>query len=855
MTGSRRGKPVGKQVAQRTYLHVHCLDRIEAGDVQRIARAEALAGITRGESYNVIKLEADPHRLSLLGYDRFFDEPFPELREAWTVDLVLESVGYRTYADSLNPPILHRKELLLPLNHPRYREYAAVTEAAESIGLFDDPTRIGFKQYWHALIREKGYRLAGHQLVPIGNDESEPGEPTTEPAVPKIARHLTALARYGFSAPIQSLARYGFLDGRFSVFDYGCGRGDDVRGLLENGLRADGWDPYYAPDHPTHSADIVNLGFVINVIEDLNERVDALRRAYSLADRILVVAVMLANQNALAGQRFNDGVLTRRGTFQKYYTQAELKVFLEEVLQEEPIAIGPGIFYVFCDKEAEQRFLAERYRSRRRDLLRQPARLTVERPPRERRDRAEAKYQVYREPLDRLWEQWLILGREPERDEVEDLPALTEAFGSLGKALRFIAGRQNETLLQQARQARMADLTVYLALDQFEKRRAYKHLEPGLQRDIKAFFGDYATARQLARELLFRIADASAIAAACKQAAEHGLGWLEEGESLQLHVRLVEQLPPLLRVYVSCAALLYGDYRNADLIKIHLRSGKLTLLRFDDFENRPLPRMVERVKIKLRRQDFDYFGYGDEYEPPFLFHKSRYINEEFPHYPEQLAFDEALERLAWLDLSGYGPQPAEFSKTLESHRWAVEGFKLVRSRTLPDLDARCGRYLTYRQLIECGETRARTGLPNRPREPDSYTALYDLAVNILDPVIEYFGMIELTYGFCSSELARHIPGRIALRLDQHAAHELNSKGQPLCARLGAAVDFSVADENMREVADWIVENTPFDRLYFYGEDRPVHVSYGPEQKRDYVDMVVTATGKPIPRRRQLAKSA
>ena len=122
---------------------------------------------------------------------------------------------------------------------------------------------------------------------------------------------------------------------------------------------------------------------------------------------------------------------------------------------------------------------------------------------------------------------------------------------------------------------------------------------------------------------------------------------------------LVEQLPPLLRVYVGCAAVLYGDYRNADLVKIHIGSGKVSLMRYDDFEGKALPRMVERVKIKLREQDIDYFAYGEEYEPPFLYRKSRYINEEFPNYPEQVAFDEALEGLGLFDFSGYGPRPGE----------------------------------------------------------------------------------------------------------------------------------------------------------------------------------------------------
>jgi len=53
----------------------------------------------------------------------------------------------------------------------------------------------------------------------------------------------------------------------------------------------------------------------------------------------------------------------------------------------------------------------------------------------------------------------------------------------------------------------------------------------------------------------------------------------------------------------------------------------------------------------------------------------------------------------------------------------------------------------------------------------------------------------------------------------------------ICSRLGVAIGFIVDDESMREVADSVAENTPFDRLYFYGEDRLIHVSYGPEQLR------------------------
>jgi DNA phosphorothioation-associated putative methyltransferase len=849
----------GKQVASRFYLHLDALKGAEEVIQSRIAAAQALAGLTRGDDYNLVRLELEGLTIALLHYPGFFDEPFPALAASWLVDPEAGTATLRTYADSLNPPILHRKELLLSADHPRRAEFAALTAACESVGLFDEPTRIGYRRQWLDLVREKGYRIEGHALVPLGNEETE-GEARYEPQEAtqfgqwQAARQLTALVRYNFSAPVQTLARYGFLDGRHRVFDYGCGRGDDLRGLAENGLQAAGWDPFYAPDGALAPADIVNLGFVINVIEDPEERLTALTRAWSLAERLLVVSVMLTNQNDPRGVPFRDGVMTQRGTFQRYYSQAEIKTYIKQVLDEEPIPVAPGVLYIFRDKDAEQQFLVARYRGRRLHPLspslrpRMPCQ-RVERPAR--RDRGVEKYDAYREPLERLWAVWLDLGRTPDKSEVADLVTLVEGFGSLGKALRFLAAQKGQDVVEEevarAAQARIADLEVYFALQQFSRRRAYKQVDQGLQRDIKAFFGDYPSALEAGRQQLFRISDTEAIAEACRTAAEHGLGWLEPGAALQLPTRLVAALPSLLRIYVGAASMLYGDIREADLVKIHIGSGKLSLMRYDDFDGLALPRMVERVKIKLREQDIDYFAYGEDFEAPYLYHKSRYMNEEFPGYPEQVEFDETLTGLGLCDLSGYGPPPAVFDAVLARHRWALDGLALVRTQTLSDLDEPCGRFFTYRQLIACGETQAATGLANLPTRPESYTALHDLADAVLDPVIDYFGMIRLSYGFCSAALAKRIPGRIDPQRDQHAAHELNRLGKPICPRLGAAVDFRVEDESMLEVAQWVAANTPFDRLYYYGDDQPLHVSHGPGHNRQVVLMLAGKSGRLVPK--------
>ncbi|WP_031435346.1 DNA phosphorothioation-associated putative methyltransferase [Methylomarinum vadi] len=839
---------LGKKVVNNVYWHTS-LTPEQASKIQaKIAEAERLAQVRADVDYNVVKCDLNSQRLSLLYYLDFFDTPFPVLNKSYRIDLDQHRVEKRNYDTSLNPPILHRKELLLSEQHPRVSDYKELTATAEQLGLFDNPVAIGFKQAWENLIAEKGFRLIDGEFMPIGNLESDIEQPNEAVQTNQISRHLTALSRSNLSAPMQCLARHGFLDGNLSVFDYGCGKGDDIRNLSANDIQVSGWDPHYAPDQPKQRADIVNLGFVINVIENIQERLEALLGAYELTQQVLVVSAMLFNQNALKGQAFNDGVITQRNTFQKYFTQTELKEFLSETLDTDAIPVAPGIFFVFKDKDAEQRFLLDRQRSRR-NLLRLTQRPSS--PAEPKLSRNEEKYRAYRHLLDPLWQQTLELGRLPEKTEIDSLVELTAAFGTANKALRFMLNQFDEDMLEQARLSRIDDLLTYFALQTFSKRKAYKHLDATLQKDIKAFFGDYKEALAQAQTVLFQIGNAELIETNCQQATEQGLGYLDDENALHLHTSVVQQLPAVLRIYIGCATILYGDIEQTDLIKIHSQSGKLSLMRYDDFENQPLPRLLERVKINLRAQTFDLYQYGDEYEPTYLYLKSRYINEEFSHYAEQLNFDEQLQALNLFDLSGYGPKPEEFQQTLEQHRWEINDFELIRCRSLPSLDNPCGNYLTYRQLIECGETQHSSGLPNLPKQADSYTALYELATHILDPVIDYFGMIRLTYGFCSHELGRLIKKRVAPKLDQHAVHELNTRKNLICPRLGAAVDFIVEDEDMREVADWIAENTPFDRLYFYGDDRPIHVSYGPEQKREYVDLVMTDSGRQVPKKRRI----
>jgi hypothetical protein len=155
-------------------------------------------------------------------------------------------------------------------------------------------------------------------------------------------------------------------------------------------------------------------------------------------------------------------------------------------------------------------------------------------------------------------------------------------------------------------------------------------------------------------------------------------------------------------------------------------------------------------------------------------------------------------------------------------------------------------------LCCAGETWERTRIWNEPLQQASWDALIAMCELILEPVTEHFGRPVITYGFASPELFKHIPWNTTKRLDQHVSCELNRNGVPHCARLGAAVDISVAGISTREIATWIADKLPFDRIYYYNFDRPLHVSIGPQNNRALVQMIPRENRLFVPRNRKLS---
>jgi len=648
--------PFGKRLPGAVYL-------IDPGDdpripsLLRITVAELRKRLEIGPEFNLLKFHTASPKISFLAYPEFEKNPHPALLESVIVDLVTGKTRRDEYRTRANPPILHRKETFLPPEHPMHGKFAKLTRQEETAGLLDDPARIGFRINWERILAEKGLGFKGHRLVAV----------TVAPAVAaspkqKIHRHKTALVRREISKPIKTLLELGQLRRGESFFDYGCGHGGDVEAIEKLGHESTGWDPVHAPKVAKQAADVVNLGFVLNVIEDPAERVEALLDAWQYTRRALLVSTLIAGQEAYGDiLTYGDGVLTRRDTFQKFFEPAEIQALLEDTLHTEAVPVGLGIYLVFRDTADLHDFLAQRSRrfidweslSRKLGLLRA---LKTKRDP----------YDTHRELLDAYWESVLELGRMPRDEEFDRLAEIRQACGSLPRALQLFIDRFGEPTFNAARQRRKEDLLVFVAAAQLRSKIPFNQLSLRLQRDLRSFFGSYANAEEKARELMFAAGDSDELEIA---AAQLDFGFLDPREGhFTVHRSLLDELPVILRVYVECAARLYGDPREADLIKIHLHSRKLTFHYYRDFDDTPLPELLSRIKIDLRRLFVTVIDHTNGAEHQLLFFKERFLAKDHPDRSKLDRFSAKLRKLGLREETiGYGPSKEKWEEFKKSN--------------------------------------------------------------------------------------------------------------------------------------------------------------------------------------------
>ena len=649
---------VGKMLPDAFYIHILALHTLDPwlqeyeSHARTCTERSQTSALPKVQSATLVKFSTNKPKISYLFYPNFDTDAHPTLQVSIQVDLETLEVGYRDYSNSENPPILHRKETFVTPEYPLYAEFAALTRAQIALGLLNHPQGIGTKLGWEQRLQVYGVEIQGHRLIKRENI------PIPTNIVPKIERHKAAIVRPDLSRPVRLALESSLFSPEATFFDYGCGHGGDVNRMADQGYISCGWDPYYAPDTPRIAADIVNIGFVINVIEHQSERREALIQAWELTQKVMLVAAQVLISDIKRGViAYGDGIITNRNTFQKYYEQEELKVYIDQVLGVDAIPVALGVYFVFRDEAEAELFRASRFRSR---ATTPRIRLCVKR------------FEEYQELLTPLMNFLTERGRMPIKGELPQEAEITAEFGSLRRAFNVIIQATDSEEWQAIADKRRQDLMVYLALCNFSRRPRLGQLAPAVQEDILGLYSSYKQACIDADLMLKSLGNTELI---IKRCLESKVG-KKLANSLWVHISALQAVDPLLRLYEGCASRTIGRLEEANVIKFHLKTPKISYLFYPDFDINPHPILSKVMTIVLRDLHVTYQYYDLEDDPPILHQIEALVTADYPQYEKFVKLSYQEEDRGLLDNWKSISRLSGWKKCLKENYTVINGYKL-----------------------------------------------------------------------------------------------------------------------------------------------------------------------------------
>ena len=446
--------------------------------------------------------------------------------------------------------------------------------------------------------------------------------------------HKTAIQRWSLSRPVALALEDGLLSTKTTFFDYGCGRGGDLKRLHKMGVPVSGWDPAYFPDEERTPADVVNLGYVVNVIEDLEERAVALCAAWELAQKLLIVSARLEwEAQNVAGNFQGDGIVTSKRTFQKFYAQDELRDWIQATTGRSCVAAAPGVFYVFRETSDEQAFTANR--------LTLPRRVPTVRL-------SEEDFKRHQDLLQPLMEFISHRGRLPTDLELDVAPQIREIFGGLARAFSLIRRVTGLEQWEAIRHERRDDLLVYLALAAFGKRPKLGQLPDRAPLTISARSSGrtrphapkptVSSTRPVTRTRSIGRVGRRQSARSSPERAVHS------------SQRAISHLPPLLRVYEGCGRQLAGSVDGMTLVKLSRYRPQVSYLVYPDFDSVRAPGACgEHSSPICPRLNLHHRDYRRTTNPPILHRKELLVTNEHPRRSQFARLSDREDKLGLFD--------------------------------------------------------------------------------------------------------------------------------------------------------------------------------------------------------------
>lgn len=139
----------------------------------------------------------------------------------------------------------------------------------------------------------------------------------------------TAIRRNKLSKPVQIYKSE--LKGK--ILNYGSGHGEDTELLNLEGFEVCNYDKYFNSNADMNiQYDTIICNYVLNVIPTIDERAEVLEHINKLLkyDGFAYITVRHPSElkNIKSSDIYNDGIITSKNTFQKFYDQQELVDFV-----------------------------------------------------------------------------------------------------------------------------------------------------------------------------------------------------------------------------------------------------------------------------------------------------------------------------------------------------------------------------------------------------------------------------------------------------------------------------------------------------------------------------------------------
>jgi DNA phosphorothioation-associated putative methyltransferase len=319
------------------------------------------------------------------------------------------------------------------------------------------------------------------------------------------------------------------------------------------------------------------------------------------------------------------------------------------------------VYFVFRDDAAKESFKAIRFfSSTATPKVRVPSK----------------RFEDYQEQLQPLMDFFTKRGRLPVRGELTNQQELLSEFGSFRRAFNVVLQATDEAEWDAIAYRRSLDIQVYLALTHFEQRPTWQKLAPEMRYDIKAFFGSYEEACEVADQKLFSLGNPKVVQTACEKSkiGKH------TPSALYVHVSAIAELDPLLRIYESCASRTIGRVDGATLIKYHIDKPQISYLFYPEFDSDPHPALKASINVNLQSLYITHRDYADRANPPILHRKENFVTANYPLYKEFAQLTQQEQQLGLLKHKSDIGTRVGWEKCLAAHGVKINGHQVEQMK-------------------------------------------------------------------------------------------------------------------------------------------------------------------------------